>query len=514
MLVLTNLSALSQIGQQAHGYTDPDQLAIATKKQELEQNKKSILDQEMGLAEFEFKAQKIRRQLDALSVMSTDEVSPPLRKYASGMNSELKRLELHIETTKGFLEAQRLALESDKYNLKIREDSYKNLISSQQDGHVEPSTDTWGDKIRKQNERMQQELAERQGAIALQNQRLIEMAEDGFALRQPPPPAPPRGSAGMDATELSICLALEQKVSQAGYDIAEVNLLAAKGLPGAESIDIEKSLKVLDLWAGWVQHETDRHLYKFQKAPEEYNNSEAYFRILMMVCVLQEDFKICYNKDPKMRAGPVEVSPTDFSFFGKPQDLFIHGLTEAQHQGTCASMPVLYVAVGRRLGYPLKLVECKGHLFVRWDDGKERFNIEGTSRGLNCFPDEEYMEWPWPISKEELETSMYMKSLSPRRELAAFLELRALCFKQHGRNKQFATVKTYGDSLRTKEGVDLDRLVQLLRDSRNKSEADGSGGTGLLFQTLTNTNSWRDPGNRRGSHETKATFHSIRVDSE
>jgi hypothetical protein len=44
---------------------------------------------------------------------------------------------------------------------------------------------------------------------------------------------------------------------------------------------------------------------------------------------------------------------------------------------------VLYVAIGRRLGYPLKLVECKGHLFVRWEDAKERFNIEGTSRGLH-----------------------------------------------------------------------------------------------------------------------------------
>lgn len=44
---------------------------------------------------------------------------------------------------------------------------------------------------------------------------------------------------------------------------------------------------------------------------------------------------------------------------------------------------MLYVAIGRRLGYPLKLVECKGHLFVRWEDAKERFNIEGTSRGLH-----------------------------------------------------------------------------------------------------------------------------------
>ncbi len=33
--------------------------------------------------------------------------------------------------------------------------------------------------------------------------------------------------------------------------------------------------------------------------------------------------------------------------------------------GTCVSMPVLYTAVARRLGYPVKLVLAKGHAFCR-----------------------------------------------------------------------------------------------------------------------------------------------------
>ena len=131
------------------------------------------------------------------------------------------------------------------------------------------------------------------------------------------------------------------------------------------------------------------------------------------------------------------------------------------------------VAIGRRLGYPLKLVECKGHLFVRWEDAKERFNIEGTSRGLNCYPDQEYMEWPWPISKEELETGMYMKSLSPKRELAAFLELRALCLKEHGHEEQHLAVKRFADGLRKEDGVDLDRLNQPMRAYTNRNSTEG-----------------------------------------
>ena len=37
---------------------------------------------------------------------------------------------------------------------------------------------------------------------------------------------------------------------------------------------------------------------------------------------------------------------------------------EAEHQETCASMPVLYVAVGRRLDYPFK----KEALLGLWGD--------------------------------------------------------------------------------------------------------------------------------------------------
>ena len=67
-------------------------------------------------------------------------------------------------------------------------------------------------------------------------------------------------------------------------------------------------------------------------------------------------------------------------------------------------MPVLYVAVGRRLGYPLKLATTKGHLFARWDGldhsypaWRERFNIEGT-HGFSSYPDDYYKTWPFKLT--------------------------------------------------------------------------------------------------------------------
>lgn len=217
-------------------------------------------------------------------------------------------------------------------------------------------------------------------------------------------------------------------------DVAGLNLLCAVGLPGAEGLSRSAAAGTLDGWAARVASETDRYFYKFRQKPTDYNNSEAYFRILTMVTVLQQDFHVRYN--------PERIAAPDFR---DSKDLFLHGLlpsslssqpsTLNSPRGTCVSMPVLYVAVGRRLGYPLKLVTTKAHLFARWEsaDGKERFNIEATNQGLNCFPDEYYRTWPVPMTDDEMKRSRYLKSLTPAEELAVFLSSRGHCLEAAGR---------------------------------------------------------------------------------
>ena len=145
-------------------------------------------------------------------------------------------------------------------------------------------------------------------------------------------------------------------------DIAVMNLLCAKGLPGAENLDVRSVLATLDEWAGKVRIETERHLYRVHdpRYADHYNHSEARLRAEFIVQVLQEDCGVRYNL--------ARVRNVDFS---KPQDLFIHGMVNSDNGGTCSSMPVLYAAISRRLGYPIKLVLAKQHVFCRWDDGRE-----------------------------------------------------------------------------------------------------------------------------------------------
>jgi len=207
-------------------------------------------------------------------------------------------------------------------------------------------------------------------------------------------------------------------------DIAEMNLLCATGLRGSENLNVSKVLDGLNDWADRVRYWTDQSMWDFRQNPENFKNSEAKFRVLLLISVLQKDFGVHYNDRGERNC--------DFSNAKNP---FIHGMIDDTNGGTCASMPVLYVAVGRRLGYPMKLVLAKTHVFARWEDPKtgERFNIEGTNPRFGDHPDSYYCKWPYPISDAELKRGWYLKSLTPSEELAVFLQNRACCLMDNGR---------------------------------------------------------------------------------
>jgi hypothetical protein len=203
-----------------------------------------------------------------------------------------------------------------------------------------------------------------------------------------------------------------------------------EGLPGAESLDIKSSLSLIETMARKVWQETDRLRPRFWQRPQEFYHSEAYFKMLVLVTVVQQDFGIRYN--PARIAPPDKPEPTKV-FFADSQDVFINGALGPRRSGTCSSLPVLYTTIGRQLGYPLKLVIAKAHLFVRWDDEREKLNIEASGRGLSIFPDEHYRQWPYPISPEEEKRGRFLRSLTPSEEMAIFLESRAMVLIAHER---------------------------------------------------------------------------------
>lgn len=228
----------------------------------------------------------------------------------------------------------------------------------------------------------------------------------------------------------------------AGCDIARMNLLCAKGLPGAEEMDVDHYLEILNHWTDHVRSETNRRFYIFKYNRKRFRNSEAYYRVLMLGTVLRQDFKIAYDqKIPQQRRGLKQLkTPID------PCNQYIHGLLGPSRLGSCASIPVLHIAVGRRLGYPLRLVRVPSHLFARWDDGSERFNIEASNDvGLSSPKDEFYInesrkKGHWLINRD-IDSGYFLGSLDTSGELGTFLHDRAVCLYSQG--LRMAAFRTY-----------------------------------------------------------------------
>ncbi|MGA2678994.1 MAG: transglutaminase family protein [Sedimentisphaerales bacterium] len=207
-------------------------------------------------------------------------------------------------------------------------------------------------------------------------------------------------------------------------DIGLMNLLCAKGLPGAENLNIDEYLAKLDYWADHVRKDTNLRIQNFHQNPAKYDNSENVFKMANLVLALKEDMGIHYNMDNMTRV--------DFS---DSREIFIHGPLSGGNHGSCTNLPVLCVAVARRLGYPVKLVATSEHFFLRWDnpaDG-ERFNIEVSCKGTDTPKDEHYKNWPRQLTELDYHQGYLLKSLAPDEELAAFMSLRGDVLKDAGK---------------------------------------------------------------------------------
>jgi regulator of sirC expression with transglutaminase-like and TPR domain len=90
--------------------------------------------------------------------------------------------------------------------------------------------------------------------------------------------------------------------------------------------------------------------------------------------------------------------------------------------GNCIGYSTLYLALAERLGLPLRGVRAPEHVFVRWDDGRARRNIELTEDGREA-ADAEYARRPGSLSiaKESIGRGTFLASLTKKQVLAGIL---------------------------------------------------------------------------------------------
>src|SRR4051812_10561717 len=179
-------------------------------------------------------------------------------------------------------------------------------------------------------------------------------------------------------------------------------------------MDVEKYLRRLDVLAEFASQSTRQKLRRFRNNhhafPVPAECPESKFRIWELISVLKADAGLHYN--PARRSSDDQVT---FLGFTDSKDLLINGLLSNERRGTCNSIPVVVVAVGRRLGYPLFLSANRNHVWTRWDDGQgERFNID--ARGPGGFGDEDddyYRNNPHPMTPIDVHSGYYLRNFTP-----------------------------------------------------------------------------------------------------
>jgi len=198
-----------------------------------------------------------------------------------------------------------------------------------------------------------------------------------------------------------------------------VNLSVAQEIPAFANLDVTRCVRTLDNWAAEIRSDIERHRYRFEQNPAQFNNSDIEYKLTWLVSDVNAVFKIDYD-----------VLDMDFR---DPSNLFLNGIVE-RRRGTCVSMPLLYVALGWRLGYPIRLVNVPLHCFARWDDGRNRVNIEATGYGQTQ-PDDHY-EREFFVTRECRDRGGYLSSLTTRQTLALMLLARAGYWKAHGETRR------------------------------------------------------------------------------
>ncbi|HET6575036.1 MAG TPA: hypothetical protein VFG68_15625 [Fimbriiglobus sp.] len=226
----------------------------------------------------------------------------------------------------------------------------------------------------------------------------------------------------------------------ARLDIALMNLACAQGLPGSNRIDWSLCLGTLDDWAVRCSRFTERVMPAFRRGQCDYPESEPKFRVQAMITHLQRDIGVRYH--------PGRIAE-DAVF--QPEDSFVYGVIQGQG-GTCGNLPVVYAAVGRRMGYPLMLGTTKNHLFSRWDalPGGECFNIEASGEGVSFFDDNHYRTGRFEMPIETVMACGYIESLSPREELASFMCQRAECWMQEKNYQEAVTTFAWANELESR----------------------------------------------------------------
>jgi regulator of sirC expression with transglutaminase-like and TPR domain len=114
----------------------------------------------------------------------------------------------------------------------------------------------------------------------------------------------------------------------------------------------------------------------------------------------------------------------------KPENRYLNGILDSK-KGSCVTLPLLYLAVAQRLGYPVYAVVTPEHMFLRYvAPGFKMNNIEATGDG-GYSSDEQY-KVDFQISDEAVANGVYLRTMTYRELLGDLIAQNGIHWGQSG----------------------------------------------------------------------------------
>ncbi len=119
---------------------------------------------------------------------------------------------------------------------------------------------------------------------------------------------------------------------------------------------------------------------------------------------------------------------------GNLEDLYLNKVID-RRKGNCVGLSILYLSIAKRLNLPLYGVNVPDHIFVRYDDGEQKINIETGYKGMDM-PDSFYVSNSLErFDEKSVERECYLQNLSTKEVISNILLNRSKLRRESGDHK-------------------------------------------------------------------------------
>jgi hypothetical protein len=233
------------------------------------------------------------------------------------------------------------------------------------------------------------------------------------------------GSAARIPTPEQLAALSDEELEK--VDVVLLNLAVAKQYPGLEDLNVAHYQWTVDKWANSVRKLLTKREHDFQLNPAGWRNDIRYFRISVLCHFMRHVLDIRYIEEQEREMKEAHARGEKSGVLYKdPREQFIHGVIDTR-RGTCANIPVVFLALARRLGWPVSLACAESHILCRFDDGQILYNIDVAHMDDNGFwtPADELIVKEGRASTFAVRCGSDLRSITDREMLGKFVSCRA-----------------------------------------------------------------------------------------